>query len=346
MMRVNLVCFHMPQHAKHSGYSQLVRCFNGQKFDLEDDKSFLRLIPPSFKKKFIGNSELAWFTEDRLATELYVILNMLIKREEIFHFIYGENSYRYSGWFSKLRGNKIICTFHTPPEIFSDKVRSTNHLHRLDAITVVASSQIDFFAKFVPKERIFFVPHGIDTEFFHPSAKKQKDSNKICLFVGHFLRDFDTLRAVIRIMNLRSNQIKHTVITWKRNFVHFEVLKNITLRTGLNDKELLRYYQNATVLLQPMENCTANNSVLEGLACGLPIVATDVGGIRDYVDESCAILVPPHEPEMMAEEVIGLLEDRSRLEKMSDNSRKRALEFSWPKIAEKMKDVYKEILGR
>lgn len=342
-MNVNFVSFDMPQHARHSGYAQLVRYINGRQIDLKDNGSFLRFVPLRLKNKIVWDSGLVWFTKDRLATECYVILNMITKPRAIFHFPYAENSYRYSGWFSKIRGQKIIGTYHLPPSIFPDKIRHTEHIRRLDALIVVARNQIDFLAQYIPREKIFFIPHGIDTDFFHPSIPFAEREDNICLFVGNFLRDFKTFKKVMRIVHSKNNVIQFVVITRQENFKHFRDEKNIVLKTKLEDEELLHYYQKATLFLQCMEDCTANNSVLESLACGLPMVVTDIGGIRDYVDESSAVLVPAHNPERMAEIVLTLWGDKTRLEQMSERSRQKALEFSWSKIVQKMERVYQKV---
>lgn len=345
-MRVTFVSFHMPQHARHSGYSQLLRWINGKKIDSKDSQILLRFIPVRFKKRLVAHSGLAWFNLDRLATECYVILNMLIKQRRIFHFIYGENSYRYSAWFAKIRGHKIICTYHLPPSVFPDIVGYTEQIRKLDAIVAVAHNQIDFFTQFIPREKIFFIPHGVDTAFFRPPLPSSKRKDNICLFVGHWLRDFKILKEVIRIVHSKNSSVQFVVITPQKDFKYFQEEKEAILKARLDEEELLHYYQTATLFLQPMEGCTANNSVLESLACGLPMVVTDVGGIRDYVDESCAVLIPPNNPEKMVEELLKLLEDKPRLQQMSEDSRKKALEFSWPKIAEKMKRVYEEVIEK
>ena len=82
------------------------------------------------------------------------------------------------------------------------------------------------------------------------------------------------------------------------------------------------------------------------MACGLPAVVSDVGGIRDYVDESCAILVPPQDASKMAERILGILEERKKLDRLGQESRRRALSFSWPLIAKQVNQVYESILAK
>jgi glycosyltransferase involved in cell wall biosynthesis len=76
------------------------------------------------------------------------------------------------------------------------------------------------------------------------------------------------------------------------------------------------------------------------MACGLPIVTTDISGVRDYVDSSCASLTAAGDAGNMAEQVLSLVNDDSRLEMMSRSGRERAMEFSWPVVAGKLQDFY------
>jgi len=342
MSRINFITFKMPQHAGHSGYAQLTRYIDGRKFDIEEPPWISKIIPSFLKKRFVSRSGLAWYGAPQFVMECNIILRMLKEKNKIFHFIYGENSFRYCGGFGRFRGHKRIATYHLPPELFGQYVRYTGHLSRLDAIICVASYQVDFFARFVPKDRVVFIPHGIDTDFFKSSDSKAK-TERLCLFVGHMSRDFEVMREVARIVGSKDKRVKFLVVTRKEHFDYFRGIENVILKTGLNDEELLRSYQQATLLILPMRYCTANNSILEAMACGLPIITTDIGGIRDYLDDNCSLLLPPGKACLMADKVLELLNSKTRLEELSYRARKKALEFSWPNITGRIEKFYHDI---
>ena len=343
-MDILTVGFHMQFHAKHSGYTQLMKYIQSHNIYQEELTSWIVQLPLRLRHKILTHSGLQWYEKDSLATEAAVVIKMLLNDNKIFHFLYGENLYRYSGHFSRIRKHKILCTYHLPPKFFHASVHYTKHLRDLNGIIVVARNQIEFFSQFIPEERIFLVPHGIDTGFFHPPSDFSVRSQDTCLFVGHWLRDFETLRKVITIVHKKKPSVRFVIVTKRSNFNEFqERQSNVFLETEISDERLKTYYQDATMLLQPFYDCTANNAVLEGLSCGCPIIASDTGGIRDYVDDSCALLVPPLDPESMSEAVFKLLEDRALAQDMSENCRQKALLFSWPQIARTMKDVYQRV---
>lgn len=354
--KVNFVWFAWQLHASHSGYHQIVRHLGAPDTNAEMRLSlFPRLLKtvlsrgPQRRVTYLVRhlSGIPLYSSNAMFPELDTILKMVFRRREVFHFIYGEFSYRFSGFLPRLRGSQLICTYHLPPAWLSEFIpdRHTGHLSRLDAVVVVASNQIDYFARFLPRERVFVVPHGVDTQFFRPGATSDISAGDTCLFVGDHLRDFSALRAAIQVIAARRPQTRFVAVTPERNFPHFTGLPQVVLETNLPDEQILRRYQTSALLMQPMMDCTANNSILEAMACGLPTVATDVGGVRDYLDDSCGVLVPPGDSEGLAREVIGLLGDDSRRRAMSGNSRTRALRFEWSKVATELQQVYEKVLS-
>jgi glycosyltransferase involved in cell wall biosynthesis len=119
---------------------------------------------------------------------------------------------------------------------------------------------------------------------------------------------------------------------------------DLTILSGISDEELRNEYQRATLLLLPITDCTANNAILEGLACGLPVVTTQVGGIRGYVDDSCAFLCGPGKLSEIVDSVLALFSDRELLLRMSESARVKSLEYSWPVIAETTNQIYHKLL--
>ena len=81
-------------------------------------------------------------------------------------------------------------------------------------------------------------------------------------------------------------------------------------------------------------------------SCGLPVVATDVGGVREHVDEQCATLVESGDAQGMVRAVLDIIGDRSRRERMGLASRQRALSFDWARVGERQLDVYREALAQ
>jgi glycosyltransferase involved in cell wall biosynthesis len=84
---------------------------------------------------------------------------------------------------------------------------------------------------------------------------------------------------------------------------------------------------------------------MEALALGLPVVATRVGGLAELVtDGREAVLVPPRQPEQLAEALLGVLRDPKRREEMSNRARQCAEGLSIENTVREIEDVYREVL--
>ena len=90
----------------------------------------------------------------------------------------------------------------------------------------------------------------------------------------------------------------------------------------------------------PLTDATANNGILESMACGLPMVVSDVGAVRDYVNQESAFILPAFNARIMAEKIIELLSNHAQRDKISQQARIQSLKFAWPKIIERLQNVY------
>ncbi|MBN2457222.1 MAG: glycosyltransferase family 4 protein [Sedimentisphaerales bacterium] len=344
--KLNFVFHRFKHHSSHSGYDCLVRYADANHINSDLSPLASAALQKALKLA-LKNADVGAYNQHRLFGEIKVSLKLLglNGNREIFHFLYGEDAYCYSGFVPRGKGKKIIATFHQPQPHFERSIRRRNHLKRLDKIVTVSRDRLTYFSEFVEKDKVCFIPHGIDTDFFVPVKEDKEQGSYACLFVGHWLRDFETLKDVIEIVTAKNKDIEFIIVTTQRDLKHLTNVSNADIRIGIPEDELLDHYQSSSLLVLPLVDCTANNSILEGLACGLPIVTTDVGGIRDYVDDNCAVLVPPKAPEIMAEKVLELIENKPLRKTMGENARKKALEFSWPLVAQKFEKLYLDLFS-
>ncbi|HSB70233.1 MAG TPA: glycosyltransferase family 4 protein [Candidatus Methylomirabilis sp.] len=284
---------------------------------------------------------MAWYQDEFFFAELRAMASMLARGGGIYHFLYGEDAYRYAGSIAGFRRNRIVCTYHQPPAVFERVIRSTAHLRRLHGVVVLASNQAPYFRALVGKEKVFLVPHGVDTRFFRPPVTRPKTTT--CLFVGQWLRDFAMLAEVIQLVRAKDRGIHFEVVTKPEHHHQLAGLEGVNLRSALPEDDLLALYQTSALLVLPLLDCAANNAVLEAMACGLPIVATGVGGIGDYLDDGCSCLVPPGNSPRMADAIVGLVQDDPKRESLGRGARMKSLEFDWAVVASRLLEVYEHL---
>jgi glycosyltransferase involved in cell wall biosynthesis len=137
-----------------------------------------------------------------------------------------------------------------------------------------------------------------------------------------------------------------------------EHLDELIARHGLGDrvrflgnvphKDLVATYQNADVVANVSLSESFGISVVEGMACGIPVVGTRIGGMcESIVDGSTGKLVEPERPDELADALNFILEDRARAQDMGREGRRRAVEhFSWQARAKRLMAVYRRLDDR
>jgi glycosyltransferase involved in cell wall biosynthesis len=341
-LAINIISLRMQHHSNASGYDKLINYLDADVINTNRNLTiFQRAITRACRSKIKGSNSL-WYQRANFIAELNAAMKWVSKKKQIFHFLYGENSYRYFGSIKSFRKeNRIVCTYHTPPERFKEIITYTNFLTSIDALIVVSSVQYDFFAEILGPERVHFIPHGVDTEYYQPPKHKVDKNSFNCISVGTHLRDFPTLANVAKI--LKTKDIRFIIVAPEKFRSYFDGLTNVEVHSSINDESLLNLYQSADVLLLPLLDCTANNALLEGMSCGLSVVTTDLPGVKDYVIDDCSILAPKGDHKALADAICLLYENEEQQIKLCKSSRTHALEFKWPNIANKIQNVYAQI---
>jgi glycosyltransferase involved in cell wall biosynthesis len=327
-------------HATHSGYDQLTKHIAGEILAEESSPAQVSL----FEKYVRRINQSIPYKPMAFALEIEAIISMLRQESCIYHVLYMEHSYQFLGYFNPLQRHKIVGTFHEPPNLLHKLFKAKDALRQPAAVIALSRDLAGYLREVIRHPNVFFVPYGVDTCFFAPQEVQRTDERKNCIVVGEHLRDFELLQGVIKAFESQIN-VRFKLVIPKLRHQLFGVFKNVELYNGISDEDLRDCYCRSNLMLLPLKNCVANTALLEAMACGLPIVATSVGGIRDYLDEKCAYLVPKKDVSSMVEAVRILLNDEDMMHRMGSFSRKKALEFDWTKIAEQTRNVYASITG-
>jgi len=339
---VTLVGFQKPNWSGHSGANSILNVLPVNSFFLK------RPVPgPIYRawKPFRGwfYARNPYYEINSAWLEMNVAFDWFRKRNHIYHFLSGDNEFFFSGSLKRFpRQNRLVCTFHGVSSE-TQHLASYPKIRSLDAAIVVAGNMVEFFQTILGPDRVRCIPHGVDTTFWQPSETKSRNQSAQVLFVGSHLRDFDVLRRVIQIVSGRDSSIRFHAVVSKAHAALFKDLNCLSIYPRIDDDELRRLYQTTDVFVCPLLQCTASNSLLEALACGVPIVATDTGGVRDYVSEDSAVLTRPGDAEEMAQALFSLIDDENHRQEMSIAARKRALQLDWMVIAHSLAELYRSL---
>lgn len=331
-------------HSSHSGYDQLTRYLPATHYQPGKLFQYLYTRNPA-RFRWIRSIDPEWYNFENFSVEMELLCRINLVRNTIFHMLYGENFYRFLGYSPLRRGNRVIPTFHQPPDIFRRAIPKSYRVRRADAVLVVGSSQVDFFRDLTGRDNVYLVPHGIDTDFFSPPAEKRFDGPLRCISVGWWLRDVEMIRKIISVTNqLKAPNIEYHIVTFKWCHEFYQGLKNVHLYTDIHDNQLRDLYRRSHLLLLPLKDCTANNAVLESMACGLPVLSTAAGSNPDYLDDDFAVMTRGDNPDPLIDTILDLDKNRDRLTAMGQAARRKAETFAWPLMAERTLECYRRIL--
>ena len=226
------------------------------------------------------------------------------------------------------------------------------HLHR--AITVSEPAR-DFVQRYFPGYPMRVIPNGIDLSIFRPGLppiRHLRDDNLNILFVGRLEKRKglgDLLRAY-RAMVSRLPQSRLIIVgdgplrSRVESYVARHRLPNVVLAGYVPESVKPRYYDSADIFCAPATGAESFGIVLlEALASGLPVVATEVPGYMSVLEPGRdSITVPPKNWRELAASLVILGRDAELRRRLAEYAQQKARRYSWDLVASEVVEVYHE----
>jgi phosphatidylinositol alpha-mannosyltransferase len=152
-------------------------------------------------------------------------------------------------------------------------------------------------------------------------------------------RQYDNCRLIV----VGDGPLRH----YYRSLVDKEIAGDIHF-AGLINGARPSYYATADIYCTPCTKASFGVVLLEAMAAGTPIVASDINGYRLVMeDNEQGILVPENEAAGFAEALLRMLNDPELRQRMGQAGRRKAVDtFSWDLVASRVEQYYMELLGR
>ena len=258
----------------------------------------------------------------------------------------------------------------TPERIAAEK-RILACADRVIVATPAEQTQLRFLYK-ANDRKLEVIPPGVDTSHFYPIPSDEakqflglKPQDRMVLFVGRIepLKGVDTLIRAMACLKLKDQigPVHLAIIGGEPDVDPAQMSAEMSRLQQLSDElcmgqtvvflgkrgqdTLPYYYSAAEVLVMPSHYESFGMVALEAMACGTPVIASDVGGLGFLVqDGETGFTIPNGEPDKLCEKLSLLLGDAALRAQMGRRAAEVALTYRWEKIARQIVGVYDEVL--
>jgi phosphatidylinositol alpha-mannosyltransferase len=253
-------------------------------------------------------------------------------------------------------GIPLVGTFHSwfPPSSFLSFFHRIfqRELNRIDAKIAVSEPVIEAHSRYF-KAEWEVIPNGVDVDYFHPNGRMPADvfiRGPRLLFLGR-LDPRNGLNIVLEAMPeiLRHDPRTQLDIVGDGPLRKYYERRAHSLGSnvcfmGYVYDERPDFYGKADLYLCPTTRASFGITLLEAMACGTPLVVSDIIGFRELVNGGPeAVLVEPDKPEAWARTIIDLISKPGRRAEMALAGLLKAREYAWPIIAERVLKVYERV---
>lgn len=228
-------------------------------------------------------------------------------------------------------------------------------------IVTISTSTKDFCLKTgLDEDKIEIIPYGVNTEFFRPMNVYKDENIFQILSVGYLIerKGFEYLiRSMPHVLkehkNVRLKIVGSGPLESKLKALIYELGlgDEVEIIKNVSDEKLLMIYNSSDLFVLPSIVDSQGNTeglgvvLLEAMACGLPVIGSDVGGIPDIIkDKDRGFLVPEKDYFQLSKTIINLLDDVDLRKKIAIKGYEWIKEkFIWKKIAENYQNIFESV---
>ena len=205
-----------------------------------------------------------------------------------------------------------------------------------------------------PRQEIEVIPNGIDTDLFTPNNNGKRNDNEFRLIIVSRLIERKGIQYVLcALSEIKDESIRLLIIgegnyeTELRNMCNKLGLKSVVTFTGFRRRDTIpAYFSQSDVFILPSLAEAFGNVIAEAMACGLPIISTDEGGIPDLVGEENGILVKPRNVEQIKSAIMTMKpNEEMRIRMGKANTAKIEQKYKWEKVALAYNRTYEKSLN-
>jgi glycosyltransferase involved in cell wall biosynthesis len=226
---------------------------------------------------------------------------------------------------------------------------------RADTIQTISHFLADWARTLGYKGRIEVIPNGVDTRKFELTNIRKQKENTVLISASRLVKKNGMEDVINALAHLPENVVFQVIGSGllegslKVQVKKLKLENRVTFLGFLNQDEIPKYLHQADIFIRPSLSEGMGNSFIEAMAAGLPIIATPVGGIPDFLrDGETGLFCEVHNPQSICETVSRLITNPALKEEIITNAKALVIEkYDWNLIARDMKTkVFEPILTK
>jgi phosphatidylinositol alpha-mannosyltransferase len=221
----------------------------------------------------------------------------------------------------------------------------------------VSGAARHFISRYFPGDYTI-IPNGVDLDRFADAEpfEELRDGTLNILFLGRFEERKGLIHLLKAYHRLRKRHVDARLLVVGtgpksreyRRFVGLRGIRDVEWLGRVSDDDKARYFASADIFCSPATGQESFGIVLlEAMAAGIPIVASDIHGYKNVMQRGVqGLLVEPRNPRALAAALYKLAGDPDLRHRMGEEGRARAPEYSWDRVTERIVDDYHEVRDR
>ena len=266
---------------------------------------------------------------------------------------------------------RMVYTAHigeTKERVIEPRFSPDAYLARRVGQTIVLNPEMQsaFEQRGVSSDRLTVIPNGVDIERFRGVTDDQRQALReqyglgdepVVLFVGtvtprkgvkeliEAATEVMSMRSDIRLVVVGKTDMEPQYMNDVRDVLDSSNSDDQVVFTGfIPDEEVPVFYDLADVFVLPSFEEGSSIAVTEAIATGTPVVGSRIDGIRQQIENGVhGLLVDPGDVDGLGTAISSLLDDTEQRASMARALEQRAEELSWPRVTERIIDVYEEV---
>ena len=251
-------------------------------------------------------------------------------------------------------GAPIVATFHAGAErsrLFDVAAPALRRVARSIDVRIAVSAAAASFAARRIGDGFIVVPNGVDVERFADAVPADLPAGRRMLFVGR-LDERKGFRVAVAAFERLAGRFPDLLLVAvgdgpeaaAARALPEPIRRRIVLVGRVANEDLQGYEAAADVFVAPSVGGETFGVVLvEAMAAGVPVVASDIPGYDEVIREGEGLLVPPRDPAALADAVASILDDAPAARALGDGGLARARTYSWESVAGRLEAVYEDV---